>query len=101
AEVLDCPELSCAAHARLHFIYDQHDAMLIADSPKRGHEVCLRNDISAFALHGLDNNGSAVLGRNCGLEYCLFYITGDTLADAFARPPLQWKADRVCERNVG
>ena len=54
--VLDRPPFPRTANARLHFIRNQQDAVLIADPSQFLHEDGWRNHVSAFALDGLDEN---------------------------------------------
>ena len=84
----------------MHFINDQHDPVLVADSSKLGQKVRIRNYIATFALHRLDYDGRAVFRRDRGLENGLFDIAGDAAADPFTFAAFKRKANRVRIRHM-
>ena len=98
--MLDGPDLSCAANARLHFVNDEHYAVLVTDAAKFGQEICVRNNVAAFALHGLDYDGRAIFGRNGCSEYGLLDVARNTTPNAFARAPLKRESNRVRIRHM-
>ena len=65
------PPFSGAAHAGLHFVGDQHDAVLAANALQLLQEEVRRNDVPAFALNGLDDDSSDFLGVKQALENLL------------------------------
>ena len=76
AGVLDGPPFAGAARAGLDFIGDEEDAVLIADAAQLLHEDGGRDDVAAFALDGLDEDGSDFFGRQGGVEELLFDVVG-------------------------
>ena len=59
--MLDGEHASRASHARLHFVRDEKDAVLLRDRPEPLHELVGRDDIAPLALDGLDDNGRHLL----------------------------------------
>src|SRR5579872_6224689 len=76
AGVLDRPPFSGTADAALDFVGDQQNAVTIADAAKLLHENGRGDDITAFALHGLNEDGGDFLRRQRGLEELVFNETG-------------------------
>ena len=60
--------LAGAAVAGLHFVGDQHDAVLVADLAQRAHQLRRRLVEAAFALHRLDDDGGDAGRIDVGLE---------------------------------
>ena len=56
AEMLDAKHLAGAAHARLHFVRDQQDAVLLRQRAQPLVELRRRHDIAALALDRLDHH---------------------------------------------
>ena len=69
--VLDREQAPGARKAGLDLVCDEHDAVLVADLPHAAHELAGRDDESAFALHGLDDDRRHLLGRHLGNERVL------------------------------
>src|SRR6202035_2917084 len=84
--VLDCPPFSGASDAALNFVRNQQNAVAITNPPQFFHEDLGCWDISAFALHRLDEDGCDLLGRKSGLEQFLLdeARTGQRVVLAFA-----------------
>src|ERR1700682_1590947 len=76
--------LSRAAHAGLHFVDNQHDVMLIADTAQTLQEILWRRHVSAFALNYLNDNTGNFIRRRGGLEQAFFDPVQRTAAGAFA-----------------
>jgi len=57
AGVLDREPLAGAADAALHFIDNEQDTVPVADATQFLHERRGRDDVAAFALHGLNEDG--------------------------------------------
>ena len=55
--MLDREHLTGTRNAALHFVGNQHDAVLIAHAPQSAQELERRNVESALALHRFDENG--------------------------------------------
>src|SRR5581483_7258463 len=72
ARMFDGPPFSGAPDSALHFVDDQQDAMPVADSPQFLHEDIRGNDISAFPLNRLHENGRHLLRGKRGLEEFVF-----------------------------
>src|SRR5579864_1204445 len=72
AAVLDRPPLAGSSGAALHLISDQQDSVLVANLPQLLQEDGRRRNVSAFALHRLNENGRNFFGRNGGLENFVF-----------------------------
>src|SRR6185312_7541721 len=72
ARVLNGPHLSCAPGARLHFIRNQQDAVLITDAPQLLHVLARSRDVPAFTLDWLNKDGRALFRRHDGLEHPVF-----------------------------
>ena len=53
--------LARAPHPGLHFVNDEHDAVLVADAAQALQEFFRRGHITAFALHDLDDDAGALL----------------------------------------
>ena len=74
--------LARAPEARLDFIGNQHDAMLVAELAQPHHEFLGRNVKSALALHRLDDDGGNVRRLDIALEQHLDGVNGIINADA-------------------
>ena len=61
-------ELAGAAEARLDFVGDQQDAVVVAELAQAHHEFLRRDVEAAFALHRLDDDGGDARGLHIGLE---------------------------------
>ena len=83
AGVLDGPPLAGAARAGLHFIGDQQDAVLVADAAQFLHEDGGGDDVAAFALDRLDEDGGYLFGRKRGLEELLFDVARAAQREGF------------------
>ena len=70
--MLGSPHLAGPAHARLHFVADQQNAVLFRDADQLVEEFLRRHDVAAFALHRLDHDGGHFLGRRNGLQQRVF-----------------------------
>src|SRR5712691_7718270 len=68
AGMLGGPPLAGTTHAGLHFVDDEHDAVLAADALQFLQEEFWRGDVAAFALDGLDDDGGDFLGIEEALE---------------------------------
>src|SRR5262249_44220958 len=66
--VLVGPPFASAAHARLHFVDDEHDSMLAANRLKLLQKELRRGHVTAFALNRLDDDPSHILGIKTSLE---------------------------------
>ena len=71
AEVLGGEHLAGAAHARLHLVEHQQDAVAVAQRAQPRQEVARRHDVAAFAQHRLDDDGRDLLGRRHRREQLL------------------------------
>jgi hypothetical protein len=71
-EVLGGPHLAGAAHAGLHLVADQQDAVLFRDAHQFIEELLRRDDIAAFALHRFDDDGGHFIGGRDGLQQRVF-----------------------------
>jgi hypothetical protein len=67
-----------AAHAGLDFVGDEENAVACGDCGEFVEELARRDDVAAFALHGLDDDGGDFLGGDDGAEDLVFQD-----ADAF------------------
>ena len=74
AGVFDGPPPAGASHARLHFVDDQQDAVLVADVAQFLQKRGRRRQVSALALEGFHHDGGALLGRNFGAEDPVFDV---------------------------
>jgi hypothetical protein len=63
-----------AADATLHFVDHQQDAVLVADAPQFLHENGRSDDVSAFALNRLDENGGDFFRRENSFEQFVFDV---------------------------
>ena len=72
--VLDRPIFPCASHAALHFVADQHDAVLVANAAEFLHELGRRGDVTAFTLYRLNKNRGDFFRREHRLEQTVFDI---------------------------
>ena len=71
------PPLPSAPHARLHFIHDEHDAVLPADALQFLQEELRRRHIPAFPLNWLDDDARDVLGIEQPFENLPFELFED------------------------
>jgi hypothetical protein len=55
--MIHCKPLSRAPEARLNFVGNEHNAMLVAELAQSHQEFLRRNVKSAFALHRLNDDG--------------------------------------------
>ena len=60
--------LAGATDARLHFVEDQQDAVLVAELAQAGEKAVGRHEIAAFALDRLDQDRRDFGGRHVALE---------------------------------
>ena len=65
AEVLNRPHLAGATNARLHFVNNDGDAVLVGNLLQAWEEVLIRNDVAALALHWLHNERGDLVTWNC------------------------------------
>ena len=70
--VFDGTHPSRAAHPRLHFVDDVQDAVLFGKRLEIAMEFRRRDDVSPFALNGLDENGRHLVGRHEPMEQRVF-----------------------------
>ena len=68
APVLAGEHAAGAADARLHFVEDQQDAVLVAQRAQAGEEAVGRHDVAAFALDRLDQDRRDFRRRHAALE---------------------------------
>ena len=54
--------------ARLDFIGNQYNAVFVTNLPHGAHEFGRRNVEAAFALHGFQNDGGHIFGRDFGFQ---------------------------------
>ena len=66
--VISGPPFACAAHAALHFVGDQENAVLAAQRLKLTQKFCGRGQVAAFALNGLDDDAGDVFRRDDFVE---------------------------------
>ena len=72
AEMLDAEHLAGAAHAGLHFVADQQDAVLSASArAAAGGTAARRDDVAALALDRLDDDRRDFVGRDEVHEHLL------------------------------
>src|SRR5438445_6498815 len=71
------PPLPRASHSRLHFVHDEHDAVLSADALQFLQEELRRGHVPAFALDGLDDDAGDVLRIEQTLENLAFELFED------------------------
>ena len=57
-----------AAHAGLHFVVNQQNAVFVSKPPEFFMKLCWRNEIAAFSLNGLDDDGGDFFGRQDRLK---------------------------------
>ena len=74
AGIIHGPPLAGAAHARLHFIGDEHDSVLAADFFQALQEFRGGGQITAFALDRLDENSGYFVGIYTTAEEFIFEI---------------------------
>src|SRR5712691_3193990 len=72
--VVTGPPLPGAPHARLHFVHDEHDAVLAADTLQFLEEELRRGYVPPFALDGLDDDTCNVFGIEQTLENLPFKL---------------------------
>ena len=77
--MVESEHLARTAHTGLHFVNNEHDAVLVADSAKLFHERLGRWNVTAFALNRLENDTGNFLRRRGRLEKP-FLDPGDTIA---------------------
>src|SRR6267143_1696224 len=99
SRVFASPPLSGAAHARLHFVHDEHDAVLPADALQFLQKELWCGHIAAFALNGLDDDARNVLGIEQPLENLPFELF-ENLRAASLRGVAVRAAIRVRIRDV-
>ena len=68
APVLDGEHLAGAAHAGLHFVGDQQDAVLVAQLAQLAMELRRRHEVAAFALDRLDEDRRHFVRRDRAVE---------------------------------
>src|SRR4051794_27241112 len=66
--------LAGAAHARLHFVGNQQDAVLFAQRPQIAVKLGRRNDVAPLALNWLDDDRGDLLRGDGALEKVLQLI---------------------------
>ena len=74
--MLDGPPFPGASNAALNFISHQQNSVVVTNSPQFFHEDFGPGNVSALALHWLDENGGNFLGRQRGLEQFFFDEAG-------------------------
>ena len=83
AGVLDRPPLAGAAHAGLHFVHHQQDAVLVANAAQFLHEDGRSDNVSAFALDWLHENCRDFFRRERRLEQLVFDEAGAAERESF------------------
>src|SRR6266850_1904293 len=97
ARMVNREHLAGARNAALHFVRDQHDAVLIAESAQGPQEVERRNIETALALHGLDDDGGNRFGIDIRVKQpvyvgkCLFSCNTMIRLWKFGMIDLGWK----------
>ena len=66
------PHLARAPDARLHFVNDEQDAVLVADAAQTLQKSLGGRHIAAFALHRFDYDRGDFFGRGCRLKQTFF-----------------------------
>jgi len=89
--VMHREQLARARKARLHFIGDQQNAVLVAQLAQRAHELGGRRIEAAFALHRLEDDRRDALWIDVGLEQML---------DRLQRVGCRHAVQRIRERRV-
>ena len=64
AEVLNRPHLAGATNARLHFVNNDGDAVLVGDLLQAREEVLIRNHVAALTLNRLHNERGDLVARD-------------------------------------
>ncbi len=82
AEMLHGKPFARAPEARLDFIGNQHNAMLVAELAQPHQKFFRRNVKSAFALHRLDDDGGNARSLHIAFEQHLDGVNGIINADA-------------------
>ena len=81
--MLDRPPFSGAAGPTLHFVYHEQNAVTITDAAELLHENVRGDDIAAFPLDGLDENGGDFFGWKIGFEELIFDEAGTAQGKGF------------------
>src|SRR5216683_68290 len=68
------PPLPGASHSRLHFVHDEHDAVLPTDPLQFLQKELRSGHISAFSLNRLDDDTRDILGIEQALENLAFEL---------------------------
>ena len=85
--MFDCPPFAGASHPGLYFIYDQQDAIFVAQFAQRRVETVWWDDIAALALDGLHQYPRHLIRGQDMVENLLIDIAYDCLAVVFALFP--------------
>src|SRR6185436_17022622 len=70
--ILARKHLPGAAHARLHFVDNQKNSMLVADAAQSSEKILRRGHVTTFALNSLDHDPGNFFRRRRSLEQTLF-----------------------------
>src|SRR5262249_23714695 len=100
SEVLHCPHPAGPPHARLDFVDDQQDAILIANPAQLWQKIGGRDYIPALTHYRLAHDARGVSGWHCCSEYCFFYIASYPAPDRLALVTSQIEPEWVRVRHV-
>ncbi len=99
-KVLDGPPFAGAAHARLDLVGDEQDIVFIAQFTQGGEEPGRRDDVTAFALDGFNQNAGHFVRRKDMAEDLFLDVADDRLAVILARLPVEDGAVGIREWSV-
>src|SRR6202022_3655788 len=72
--VVHGPPFASAAHTRLHFVRNKHNAVLLADALQSLKEFGRRENVAAFTLNRLDEDARDFFGIDAAAEKLVFEI---------------------------
>src|SRR2546425_6182853 len=97
--MLDSEPASSPSHPSLHLIIDHQNPILVQQLPQSLEVFWRRNNVSALALDGFDEEGGNIFGREILVQDLLLNKV-DTIHIAFRISHLEWASVAVGEGNM-
>src|SRR5688572_15238900 len=79
--MVECEHFAGSSHAGLHLIDDEHDAVLITDTPKLADKRRRSGNVATFTLHYLENDPGNFFSRSSCHEQTFLYPVDDVTRD--------------------
>src|SRR5215216_2399609 len=79
--MVECEHLSGSPHPGLYLVHEQHDSVLVTDTPELFHELLRRSDVTTFALYYFQDDSRNLFRRRRGFEKTILDPVYDVATD--------------------